>query len=63
MKYILLKTKDDFKRIKEEYKNISKTCWKMYMWDLFRSKTCYVPNEDCFISLDKAKNLGYVELV
>ena len=60
MKYIHLKTKQDFKKAKNIYINEeSSICWKMYMWDFFKSKTCYIPQEDCFISLDKAQKLGF----
>jgi hypothetical protein len=58
MEYVQLKTKQDFKKAKEKYISAgSEICWKMYMWDFFRSKTCYIPQEDCFISLDKAQKI------
>ena len=54
MKYIILKTKEQFKEVMKIY---SKD-WKLYMWDAFKSDTCYVPSENYFISLDRAKKLG-----
>ena len=58
---IRLQTKEDFKEAKEKYKDTSKACWKIYMWDLFKSKTCYITEEDCFISFDKALELNYIK--
>ena len=61
MEFIRLKTKEDFKTAREEYKNSSSACWKMYMWDFFRIRTCYVPEQDIFINLDKAEKFGFTE--
>ena len=58
MEFIRLKTKEDFKTAREEYKNSSSVCWKMYMWNFFRGNTCYIPEQDVFISLDKAEKFG-----
>lgn len=55
MKYIQLKSKEQFKEVMKEYSKTDK--WKLYMWDLFRENTCYIPTEDYFISLDKAEKL------
>jgi len=53
MKYIQIKTKDEFKEL------IKSTKWKgsSFLWDHFRENTCYIPSEDCFISLEKALKL------
>jgi hypothetical protein len=53
MKYIQLKTKEDFRNTMKEYNKD----WKLYMWDTFKGDTCYVPSENYFISLDKAEKL------
>lgn len=53
MEYIQIKTKREFRRI------VKNTKHKLYMWDLFRENTCYVPEEDCFISVSKARELGF----
>jgi len=50
MKYIQLKTKEQFKETMTQYNSK----WKLYMWDHFKENTCYIPDENCFISLDKA---------
>lgn len=57
MKYIQLKTKEQFKEVMSQYNKD----WKPYMWDTFRENTCYIPEENCFISLDKAVRLGYLD--
>ena len=57
-----LESKDDFKKCREEYKDRSGACWEMHMWDFFRSKTCYIPTRDCFISLDKAIELKILNI-
>jgi hypothetical protein len=54
---IRLRSKEDFKKCRDEYKGVSSISWKMYMWSFFRSETCYIPSQDCFISLDKAIEL------
>lgn len=53
MKYIQLKTKQQFKDVMKEY-NKKHESW---MWEAFRENTCYVPSENYFISLDKAEKL------
>ncbi len=58
---IRLKSKEDFKKCAKEYKDTSTLGWKMYMWDWFEKKTCYVPSEDCLISLDKAVELKFID--
>jgi len=50
MKYIQLKSKEQFREVMQEYDKKH----KLHMWDLFKETTCYIPEEDCFISLDKA---------
>jgi hypothetical protein len=57
--YIILKTKDDFRNTMKVYNKD----WEIYMWDSFRENTCYIPSENCFVSLDKAKELGFIELI
>jgi len=52
---IQLTSIDKFKLIMHKYNKD----WKQYMWSTFRENTCYIPNEDCFISLDKALELNY----
>lgn len=49
MNYIQLKSKEHFKEVMKQYNSK----WKAYMWDYFESDTCYIPEENCFISLDK----------
>ncbi len=58
VEYIRLKTKKSFKEVMVFYK----TKHKMYMWGFFKTKTCYIPKDDIFISLDKAMSLGFVEI-
>jgi len=53
MNYIQIQNKSDFHKIVKSKK------WKSYMWDLFKENTCYIPDEDCFISLEKAENGKY----
>lgn len=53
MKYIQLKTKEQFKEVMKEHNKKHNS----YMWDGFKENTCYVPSEDYFISLDKAEKL------
>lgn len=56
MTYIRLKTKEQFKEtVGDKWK---KETW---LWDTFREETCYIPLENCFISLDRAIKLGYLE--
>lgn len=50
MKYIQLHSKKQFQEVMGQYN----AKWKTYMWDLFKENTCYIPEENCFISLDKA---------
>lgn len=57
---IQLKSKEDFKKCKDEFKNKSNACWKLYMWDLFEEQTCYYVVEDCFISFDRAIQLNLI---
>ena len=57
-KVILLKTKEDFKKCIDLYKDESTLSWKIENWNWFKAKTCYYPLEDCLISLDKAKELN-----
>lgn len=52
---IQLKTKEDFKKARDKYEKKSSISWEMYMWDWFRENTCYIEEDDCFISLGKAK--------
>jgi hypothetical protein len=61
MDYILIKTKEDFKKVRTKYKS-DNLCWKLYMWDFFKEKTCYIPDEDCFISQKKALSKRGVEI-
>lgn len=53
MKYIQLKTKQQFNTVMKEYDKKHKD----WMWDHFRENTCYIPSENIFISLDKAQKL------
>lgn len=53
-KCIRIHKKADFNKIvSEKYKGQS------YMWNYFQDETCFIPEENYFISLDKAKKLGY----
>ena len=58
MKYIRILNKKDFNKVMEEYNSN----YKNSMWDFCKSKTCYVPSENCFITLEKAQKLNYTEL-
>ena len=58
MEYIRLATKEDFKKAMKTYDKK----WRLYMWELFKKNTCYVPSEDYFISLEKAEKLGFKKL-
>lgn len=54
-------TKEEFKHLKLKYEKSSNACWKMYMYNFFKKETwCYYVDEDCFISLKKAKELGFI---
>jgi hypothetical protein len=55
---IQLKSKEDFKKCRDIVKDKSTLSWKMYMWDWFQEETCYYPDEDCLISLTRAKEMG-----
>jgi hypothetical protein len=57
MTYIRLKTVEEFKQVMEDYGRD----WKPYLWQAFKEDTCYIPLENCFISLDRAIKLGYLE--
>ena len=57
-KYIRLETKEKFKEMLKDYD----VKHKMYMWDFFEDQTCYIPYKDCFMSLDRAKELGFIEI-
>lgn len=57
-KVIQLKTKEDFKKCIDAYKDISTLSWKIENWNWFREQTCYYPSEDCLISLAKANELN-----
>lgn len=57
MRYIQLKSKEHFKVAMKQYKKD----WKPYMWNTFKEDTCYLPEENCFLSLSKAIELGYLE--
>ena len=57
MKYVRLKTLEDFK--KHVTGKWAKDIW---LWNTFRENTCYVPSEQFFISLDRAKQLNYEEI-
>lgn len=59
MKYIQLHTKDDFKAVMKKYNNDA----RLYMWDQFKSETCYVPERGYFISLEKAEKIKNSELI
>jgi len=58
---IRLKSREDFKKCANEYKDKSTLKWEMFMWDWFKEDTCYMPEEDCFISLDKAIKLKFIK--
>lgn len=51
---IRLETKDAFNKAKSKYKFRH----KLSSWNWFKSDTCYIPEDDCFISLDKAIKKG-----
>jgi len=53
VKYIQLKTKEQFKEVMKEYNSK----YQDWMWDTFRGNTCYVPEGNFLISLDKALKL------
>lgn len=54
MKYIQLHTKEQFKEVMKSYnKN-----WELFMWYEFEGETCYIPEENCFINLERAKKFG-----
>ena len=59
MKYIQLHTKEDFKSVMKKYNNGA----HLYMWEHFKNETCYVPDKGFFISLEKAKQIKYSELI
>ena len=56
MKYIRLKTK-------EQFKEIVSGKWKKetWLWNTYKEDTCYVTEGEYFISLSRAKELGYLE--
>lgn len=52
------RTKEEFKEVKKQYEKGSNSCWKMYMYNFFKGEPwCYYVEEDCFISLSRAKKL------
>lgn len=53
MKYIILDTKDKFNEVMKLYGKTDK--WQLYLWNFFKENTCYIPEEDSFINLEKAK--------
>lgn len=53
-KLIQLHTKQQFEEVMKLYDKD----WKVWMWDTFRNETCYIPEENCFISLSKAIEMG-----
>ena len=57
-KYIRLKTKQQFKEVVSDK-------WKgrEFFWDAFKEETCDIPEEETFISLNRAKKLGYLESI
>ncbi len=59
MKAIQLKSPQDFKKCRDEFKDKSNACWEMHIWNYFESSTCYIPSGDCFISLERAKQLKF----
>lgn len=53
------KTKEEFKELKAKYESTSSACWKMYMYKFFKNETwCFCPEQDIFISLSRAKEIG-----
>jgi hypothetical protein len=54
MHVIRLKSKEEFKKCASVYKDASTFGWKIHMWNWFKENTCYIPGEDCLISLNKA---------
>lgn len=58
MEYIQLHTKENFKTVMNNYQKKH----SLYMWDHFKSETCYIPAENCFISLQRAKEKGGREI-
>ena len=54
---IQLKSKEDFKKCLEKFKDTSTLSWKVEHWNWFKEQTCYYPSEDCLISFYKAKEL------
>lgn len=50
---------DEFNLLKSQYSKNSFCSWKSSMYSFFKKETwCYYVDEDCFISLEKAKKLG-----
>lgn len=56
---IQLESISDFNKCRDEVKDNSYLSWKPYEWSWFKEKTCYYPDEDCFISLGRAEELGF----
>lgn len=55
MECIRLKTKQEFEDV---MKGRNKS-WGLYMWDTFRENTCYIPEYNCFVSLNRAIELKF----
>lgn len=58
MNYIIIKNRKDFKPLMKKYNSK----WKAYLWDTFQDETCYIPEKDCFISLQKAKEVKFTPI-
>lgn len=57
MEYVIIQNKKDFKPLMKKYNSKWET--QPFLWDTFKEETCYIPSEDCFISLKRAKELNY----
>jgi len=49
VEYIQLKSKKHFVEVMGQY-GVNHKSW---IWDTFKENTCYIPKENCFISLDR----------
>lgn len=59
----MVETFDQFKLMRNKFKKDSLQSWEDYVFSFFKDGICYIPEDDCFISYDKAVMLGFMAVV
>ena len=54
---IQIKSREEWFILKKKYKEYSNKEWGIGLWNYFKEETCYIPEDDCFINLEKAIKL------